>query len=149
MWTAPRRLDLPGANLVKYRNWSCLEIECEQLGEFLDAKRAVSHCNKLKQAMGEFPVCLIDLSQGAPICSSSVSWQVGQCMSDTCRDAAANVDHLAIHPLNLRHRNERVVKKFRLTPYIPSAFSVRTSMASCLCSFHVLFFRCVLMTNLM
>ena len=54
--------------LVKFRNWSCLEVEGEQLGEFLHAKRADSHCDELKQAMGKSPVCLVDLSQGAFIC---------------------------------------------------------------------------------
>src|SRR6266852_3534312 len=54
--------------LVKFRNWSCLEVECEQLSEFLYVKRADSHCDELKQAMGEFPVCLFYLSQGALIC---------------------------------------------------------------------------------
>jgi hypothetical protein len=66
---------------VKFRNWSGLEIECKQLSQFFNAKRAESHCNELKQAMGEFPVCLIDLSQVALICfvqslckSASACW---------------------------------------------------------------------------
>jgi hypothetical protein len=53
---------------MKFRNWSCLEVECEQLGKFLYAKGADGHCDELKQAMGEFPFCLVDLSQGALIC---------------------------------------------------------------------------------
>jgi hypothetical protein len=61
--------------LAKFWNWSCLEVECEQLSEFLYAKRADSHCDELKLTMGEFPVCLVDLSQGAVMAyvSSSVS----------------------------------------------------------------------------
>jgi hypothetical protein len=35
---------------------------------------AGSHCNKLKQAMGEFPVCVIDLSQGALVCFVQRHW---------------------------------------------------------------------------
>jgi hypothetical protein len=62
--------------LMECRNWSCLEIECEQLSEFLDAKRAGSHCNELKQPTGEFPVCLVDPSQGALICFVQRLWQV-------------------------------------------------------------------------
>jgi len=50
--------------LMKFRNWSCLEVECEQLSEFLYAKRAESHCDELKQAMRYFPFCFIDLPQG-------------------------------------------------------------------------------------
>jgi hypothetical protein len=59
---------------MKFRNWSCLEIECkqfaellafdfkaEQVGQFLDAKRVGGYRNELKQSMGEFPVGLIDL----------------------------------------------------------------------------------------
>jgi hypothetical protein len=53
---------------MKFRNWSGPEIECEQLSEFFDAKRAGSCRNELKQPMGELPVCLIDISQRALIC---------------------------------------------------------------------------------
>jgi hypothetical protein len=62
---------------MKFRNWSCLEIECEQFGEFLNAKRAGGYRNELKQSMGEFPVGLIDLSQGPLICLVQRLWQVG------------------------------------------------------------------------
>jgi hypothetical protein len=62
--------------LLKFRNWSCLEIECEQFGKFLDAKRAGGYCNELKQAMGKFPVGLIDLSQGPLVCLVERFWQV-------------------------------------------------------------------------
>ena len=60
--------------LVKFRNWSRFEVKCEQLSEFVYAKRADSHCDELKQAMGEFPVCLVDLSQGALICLVERLW---------------------------------------------------------------------------
>ena len=63
--------------LMEFRNWSSLEIECEQLGEFLDAKRAGRYRNELKQSMGEFPVRLIDLSQGSLICLVQRLWQLG------------------------------------------------------------------------
>jgi len=62
---------------MKFWNWSCLEIECEQFGEFLDAKRARGYRNELKQSMGEFPVSLIDVSQGPLICLVQRLWQVG------------------------------------------------------------------------
>jgi hypothetical protein len=54
--------------LMKFGNWSDVEIESEQLGELLDTKRVVSHFNKLKEPMSEFPVRLFDFSQGALIC---------------------------------------------------------------------------------
>ena len=54
--------------LVKLQNWPCLEVECEQLSEFLHAERVDSQRDELKQAMCEFPVCLLDLSQGALVC---------------------------------------------------------------------------------
>ena len=60
--------------LVKFRNWSCLEIECEQLSEFLYVKWAESHCDELKQAMRYFPFCFIDLPQGALICLVERVW---------------------------------------------------------------------------
>jgi hypothetical protein len=78
--------------LIKFGNGFCLEVECEQLGEFLYAKRAGSDCNKLKQTMGEFPVCLIDLSQAALISLFQRLWQVGQRVLDTRWDAATDVD---------------------------------------------------------
>jgi hypothetical protein len=33
---------------MKFRNWSCLEIECKYIGQFLDKKGAAGHRNKLK-----------------------------------------------------------------------------------------------------
>jgi hypothetical protein len=59
---------------MKFRNWSGLKIECEQVREFLNAKRAGSHCNELKHAMGEFPLRLIDFSQGTLICPVERLW---------------------------------------------------------------------------
>src|SRR6266403_3947837 len=85
-------------SLVKFRNWSCLEIEREQFSELLDVKWAHSNCDKLKQAIGNFPHCLTDLSQGALICLVERLWHIGQCMPDMCWDTVANIDQLAIHP---------------------------------------------------
>jgi hypothetical protein len=59
---------------VKFRNWSCLEVECEQLSKFLYAKRADSHRDELKQAMGYFPFCFIDLPQGTLVCLVERVW---------------------------------------------------------------------------
>ena len=84
--------------LMKFWNWSGVEIECEQLGEFLNAERAGSHRNKLKEAMSKLPVRLIDLSQGALVCLIQRLWQVCQCMLDTCWDAAADVNQLTVDP---------------------------------------------------
>ena len=83
---------------MKFRNWPCLEIKCEQFGEFLNAKGAGSYHNELKQSMGEFPVGLIDLSQRPFVCLVKCLWQLGQCMLDTCWYAATDVGQLAIYP---------------------------------------------------
>src|SRR5258708_17819986 len=50
---------------MEFRYRSRLEIECKQLGEFLDAKRAGSHCDELNYAMGKCPVCPLNSSQRA------------------------------------------------------------------------------------
>ena len=39
---------LQAPTLMKLRNLSCIEVECEQLGEFLDTEGAASDRNKLK-----------------------------------------------------------------------------------------------------
>src|ERR1700679_4129429 len=72
-------------------------------------------------------------------------------MPDTCWDAAANLDQLTIHPPEPTcHRNEQVVNNSVLTPYIPAAFLVRTSMTSRLSSaFHFTFLGSALMTDVM
>src|SRR6266403_3812011 len=33
---------------IKFRNWSCIKIECEELSKFIDAERAESHCDALE-----------------------------------------------------------------------------------------------------
>ena len=136
------------AVFIKIRNRSCFKIKCEQLGKLLDKKGTGGHCNELKQPIGEFPVCVIDISQRALIRLIQRLWQVGQCILDLCWDAAAQVVRLTLYPSEPTSQNEQVVKNLFWMPYIPSAFSPRTSMTSCLCfAFHPLFFGCVLMTN--
>lgn len=44
-----------------------VEIKCEKLREFLDAQRAESHNDELKESVSMFPVRFTDLSQGASI----------------------------------------------------------------------------------
>jgi hypothetical protein len=60
--------------LVKFRNWSCLEIKCEKLREFLDTEWAASYCDTLQQAVSKFPVRLVDLEQRALICVVERLW---------------------------------------------------------------------------
>jgi len=82
----------------KFRNWSCLEIKCEELRQFVDAEWPGSHGDTLKQSVGKFRVCLLDPPQGAFIRFVESIWQFGQGMTDTSRMTAAKVDNLTIYP---------------------------------------------------
>jgi len=60
--------------LAKCRDLPCLEIECEELCQFLDSERAVNHCNALNEPSGKFPVSVTDLVQCAFICFIERHW---------------------------------------------------------------------------
>jgi hypothetical protein len=60
-------IHFPAPFLMQNRNWLSCDIECEKISEFLNVERAGSHCNKLKHAVGQCSVCLLEISQGAAI----------------------------------------------------------------------------------
>jgi hypothetical protein len=68
------RIYFPGPFLIEFQNRSSCEIECEELCELLTMERAGSRCDTLKHAVGQFPVCLLDLSQGAAINLTGSLW---------------------------------------------------------------------------
>ena len=73
--------------------------------------------------MGKFPVCLIDISQGALICLVQRLRQIGQCMLDTCWNTAADVYHLTIHPAEpTSQKSAEIIFKFSIGNLHPVGF---------------------------
>jgi hypothetical protein len=60
--------------LAKFGKRFRFEVEREQVGDFLNAKRAGSHRNALEQTMGEFPVRFTDFAQGALVRLIEAPW---------------------------------------------------------------------------
>jgi hypothetical protein len=47
---------------VKLRNRACREVESKKPREFIDTEWAGSDCDTLEKAVGDLPICFIDIS---------------------------------------------------------------------------------------
>src|SRR6266850_2269419 len=84
--------------LAKFRYGSFAEIKCEKPRQFLGTERPGSDGNTLEHSVGKFPICLIDLSQGAFICFIDRLWQLGQDITDAFWGAARKMNELTMCP---------------------------------------------------
>src|SRR5712691_744313 len=76
----------------------CVEIECEELSELLDAKWARNCCDTLEEAVGVFPVLLSNFFQRAIVCLVERVWQFIESATDALSETVSEVLKLAGHP---------------------------------------------------